>query len=120
MDAILRFRLIAGGLCLGLLGALVWSIVRASLDAAVVVGLERIAADPWGLATLVDIYLGLVVVALWLWCVERRPWSRALWIPALFLLGNLVTAVVLLLRLRHARDLREWLLRPLPGDDGGG
>lgn len=111
------FRVLAGGATAALLAGLLAAIVAGSLSGPVTDAVAAMAADPWGLATLVDVYAGLLVVAVWIWCVERRPGLRALWIPLLFVLGNVVTLVVLLLRLRRCRDLGEWLLRPLGGGD---
>lgn len=107
-----RFRLIAGTCCLALFAGLLASILGGIRHGPVDAALVRLAADPWGLATLVDVAVGLVAIAAWLWVVEPRPWARAVWIPLLFVLGNLVTLAVLLLRLRHSEDAASWLLRP--------
>jgi predicted membrane-bound dolichyl-phosphate-mannose-protein mannosyltransferase len=109
-----RFRVIAGSGCLLVLAALLAAIIRGSLHAPVTAALAAMAADPWGLATLIDVYVGLLLVALWICCVERRNRFRLLWLLTLPVFGNVITLLVLLLRLRHSEDLRSWLLRPLP------
>ncbi|MDA3963272.1 MAG: DUF1475 family protein [Planctomycetota bacterium] len=104
------FRAIAGSACgLALIGLIV-SIVRGMNHGPITTAVADMAANPWGLATLIDVYIGLAMVAVWLWCVERRLGPRLIWIPLLFVLGNVVTLLVLLLRLRHSDSLSTWLL----------
>ncbi len=97
-------------ICGTLLGLLLAAIVAASLHSSVIEGLLRIVADPWGLVTLLDLGIGLLFIAVWLTLMEPRPRYAALWIIALFLLGNVVTLGFLLCRTRHAKTLRDLFL----------
>lgn len=58
----------------------------------------RVAADPWGLVGLMDLYLGFIGMSVIMALVERRHIAVAL-IVALFLLGNVVSAVWVVWRL---------------------
>lgn len=82
-------------------------IVRAMAQASFGASFAAIAADPWGLVTLVDLYLGFLFAAAVVALVER-PLAAAGWIVALLVLGNVVSAVWLALRLpRIAAALRS-------------
>lgn len=89
--------------------ALVVAIVRAALQEDVITATRVIAGDPWGLATLIDLFCGLFFAALWIGAVEADRRVAVVAIALLFVLGNLATAVYLLLRARRAAGLREWL-----------
>lgn len=86
-------------ICLGLGAlALVALIVRAAGSASFGDSFSAIAADPWGLVSLVDLYLGFLVAAVFIALFETRP-AAAVWIVLLLVLGNVVAAVWLVWRL---------------------
>ena len=89
----LRAMVIICGILLGLLLA---AIVVASHHSSVFAGLQRLLADPWGLVTLLDLSVGLLIIAAW--------------IIGLLLLGNVITLVFLLWRTRHARHFADLFL----------
>nr|WP_210260404.1 DUF1475 family protein [Hongsoonwoonella zoysiae] len=60
-----------------------------------------VAANPWGLVGLADLYLGFLVSAIVIALVEGNRISAAAWIVALFFLGNIASAIWLALRLRR-------------------
>lgn len=97
-------------LIVGLLVLFVVSMREMSLLA----GLRNVASTWWGITTLADLGIGLVVVALWMIALERRPMRAFAWILALLLLGNLTTAVYLLLRCRRASHVRDVFMPALP------
>lgn len=90
---LLRSLLLA--LAAALLGLIVW----ASLDTPIGESFARIVADPWGLVTLADLYLGFVLFSVVVAVVEPKRWIAVAVILSTFVLGNLVTAVWLVLRL---------------------
>ena len=89
--------------------ALVVTIVIASGQEDVLTAMRVIGGDPWGLVTLIDLFCGLFFAALWIGAVEADRRVAIAGIALLFVLGNLVTAVYLLLRARHASGLGELL-----------
>lgn len=94
--AIHRGRLIAAcaaGLLL-LLAACFWAGLNSNLPAA----LRAIAASPWGLVTLIDLYIGLAVVATCIFALEQNKIAAVAWIAGLLLLGNIMTLAWLISR----------------------
>lgn len=103
----LRVLIVICGILLGLLAA---AIVVAGSHESVLLGLRKLLADPWGVVTLLDLSIGLLFVAVWIGVMEPRPGRAALWIVALFLLGNVVTLVFLLWRTQRVEQVRELFL----------
>lgn len=103
----LRATVVVCGILLGLLVA---AILIASNHGNVLAGLRHLIADPWGVVTLLDLGVGLLFVAVWLALVEPSPWRAAVWIIALFLLGNVVTLAYLLCRTCKVRHWSELFL----------
>jgi len=85
---------------------LAWSIALALGAESVFVAGPRMAGDPWGWVTIVDVYLGFVVLGAFIVARERRL-ARALpWLAGLFVLGNVAGAAYLAsILLRHRFDL---------------
>lgn len=109
----LRIPVILCGILLGLLAA---TILFASQRSHVLEGLRYIIADPWGVVTLIDLGVGLLFIAVWLWLVEPVRWRAIVWIIALFLLGNVVTLAYLLCRTCQVRHWSELFLPSHPND----
>jgi len=61
-------------------------------------------SEPWGLVTLVDLYLGFLLSAAVIWFFEPRTRNALLWILPIPILGNLWTAVWFIIRLPHLRE----------------
>lgn len=94
------FALLSGSLYLS------WCIVLAVQSGNLFEAAGRLAREPWGWVTIVDLYLGFLVVGgLMVWR-ERRPVRWLPWLAALFLLGNLASAAYLV----------RWLLTGQPVD----
>lgn len=55
-------------------------------------------SDPWGLVTLTDLYLGLVLAAVVIGLTERG-WAALFWILPLPILGNLWTVLWFVVRM---------------------
>ena len=109
----LRATVIVCGILLGLLVA---AIGTASTHGHVIDGLRRLIADPWGIVTLLDLGVGLIFVAAWITIMEPRPLHAAVWVTALFLLGNVVTLVFLIWRTRYVTHFAQ-LFSPLRRGD---
>ena len=50
----------------------------------------HLLALAWGQATLIEVYVGFGLFAVWIWRREPRAWVAGAWIVALCLMGNLV------------------------------
>ena len=66
----------------------------------VIKGFAIVCAEPWGLATMFDAYLGFLAFFLYVAWRERGALDRAGWFAAIMLLGNFAIAAYLLLALR--------------------
>ncbi len=83
----------------------------ASLYENVVAAFLRLAADPWGLATLADAYFAFL--AFWLWVAwKENHWAMGgLWLVAILLLGNLAMAAYVLIELSRTDSLEALFTR---------
>ena len=74
-----------------MLAIILWAASRSSIadDFSV------IADRPWGIVSLVDLYLGLAMAAAWVVYRESSAPTAIAWILALLLLGNLALGVYL-------------------------
>jgi hypothetical protein len=86
----------------GVLAAMSWVTVWASLDQNVLAGGAALWALPWGRATLFDAYFAFVAVWLWIAWRERSAAVRLAWLLAILLFGNFAIAGYFLLALRSA------------------
>lgn len=57
---------------------------------------------PWGVITLIDFYTGATLFCGWVAYRERSAWKTIAWTTAVFLLGNLMTSLYVLLALRSS------------------
>jgi len=60
---------------------------------------KAIPSQRWVTVIAGDLFLGWFLTALVIWRLERRRWSAVLWIVGVFAIGNLVTAIYLVLRI---------------------
>ena len=78
--------------------ALLVSIVWACLVSDVITGLQYVAADRWGVVTLLDLAVGLWFVGAWIAWREQSLLRAVPWWLGLACLGNVVTLIYLLWR----------------------
>lgn len=91
-------RLMAGVLGLLLLGAIAWGFSAAPFWPSV----SEIMKNPWGVVTVVDLYVGFGLSSLMIAILEPRKWFAPLWIIPLYFLGNIVLAAWLVTRFSKA------------------
>lgn len=92
--------------------ALISLFVWAGMQSSLWTELQSIARSPWGLVTLVDLSVGLIVVAAWIAVMEQRWWRTLGWIVLLLCFGNLTTVVYLLNRIRRSDSILGALTPP--------
>jgi len=66
----------------------------------------RLLAMPWGVVSLVDLYVGFVLFACWIWLRDGITLPSVLWIGAVMILGSLAICVYVLVALRTSG--RDW------------
>ena len=95
--------IIAVFLLIVLVGAIVW----ASIESHVFVGVEELISFRWGVATLVDIYIGLTFIGAWIGVMENSWIKGIVWTIILYILGNVATLAYFLYRARKTRSFRN-------------
>ena len=75
---------------------------------------ESVVTHPWFIATLFDCYFGFLTFYLWVYYKETRSFSRAAWLVAILLLGNIAMSIYMLItvfRLPADAPMQQVLLR---------
>lgn len=71
----------------------------------------EIMGMPWGVVTLVEVYVGMTLFACWMFWREASRVKAAAWLLAAIVLGNIVSCAYVLVALRGARgDARRFWL----------
>ena len=85
-----------------MLAALVSGFVSADFfeEGSILMGLA------WGRVTLVDVYLGFLILVAWIWFHESHTVPRILWSLAILITGNLAAFLYLFLRMGRCRG--DW------------
>lgn len=63
--------------------------------------------NPWGIVSLVDLYVGFILFALWIAFREKKLLSSILWITSLMILGFFIGSLYVLVTLYKSKD--DWL-----------
>jgi hypothetical protein len=58
-----------------------------------------ITSHPWGIVSLVDLYVGFTIFSLWIVCREKSRATAAVWVALMMVLGNWTAALYVLLAL---------------------
>ena len=80
---------------------------------------NRLLAMPWGIVSLVDLYVGFALFSCWIVFRERSLAPSVIWVVLMMVLGFWAGALYTLLALRSSRGdwKRFWYgKRPLTGD----
>lgn len=67
-------------------------------------------ANPWGIVSLVDLYVGFSLFAIWMYVKESNKWMAVVWIVLLMVLGFFTGALYLLIKSLQATTIQELLL----------
>jgi hypothetical protein len=70
----------------------------ASVESNVIVGLREVLSSRWGMATLVDIYISLTFIGVWIGVIEKSFKKGTIWTLSLYFLGNIATLIHIILR----------------------
>jgi hypothetical protein len=100
-------RAAIGILGLALLGLVLWAaFALPDLHGTFLDQFAVVTTLPWGIAALVDLYVGFVLFATLVFLTERSWFIAALWAAPVFVLGNIWAALWFVVRLPHlARQL---------------
>ncbi|MGE3248884.1 MAG: hypothetical protein AB7J28_12075 [Hyphomonadaceae bacterium] len=93
-------RAVIGMAGIALLGLIVWAMFAyTDLHGDLIQQFGVIASLPWGVVSLVDLYVGFLLFAALVFIVERSWWAAILWALPVFVLGNIWAALWFVLRL---------------------
>jgi len=65
-----------------------------------------IVSHPWGIVSLVDLYVGFALFSAWIIYRESSPFKAAVWVVLMIVLGNWTAALYVLLALNSSRG--DW------------
>lgn len=95
-------RAAIGILGFALLGLVLWAaFAKADLHGSFFEQFAVVTTLPWGVTALADLYIGFVFFAVIVFLTERSWMVAALWAAPIFLLGNVWSALWLVIRLPH-------------------
>lgn len=77
-------------------------IVWAGSQSSITADFAAITDRPWGIVSLVDLYVGLVLVGAWMIHREKQTLARIGWIIGIVLLGNLAVGAYVAMAARQA------------------
>jgi len=86
---------------LALFGVIIWAFFGSGPHGGFLSQFEVLAILPWGVVSLVDLYVGLLIFATIVFITERSWLKAALWALPVFVLGNLWAAAWFVLRLPY-------------------
>lgn len=67
----------------------------------------EILANPWGIVSLVDLYVGFILFSVWIGFREANKWSAAGWIVLMMTLGFFTASLYVLVKLYQSDG--DWL-----------
>lgn len=94
-----------------LLGLVLWAaFAKHDLHGGFMDQFAVVTTLPWGLAALVDLFLGFVLFAALIFLTERSWIAAVFWAAPVFVLGNVWAALWFVIRLPHLAGLlrRNW------------
>ena len=60
--------------------------------------------DPWGIVSLVDVYVGFVFFSAWVLYREKHIWKALLWVASIMVLGNFPAGIYAFLALNKSEN----------------
>jgi hypothetical protein len=73
--------------------------------------------NPWGIVSLVDLYVGFILFSLWIAYRESNRLHAALWIIAMMIFGFLAGALYVFVNLMRSPDMPTFFLGPNTRND---
>ena len=56
-------------------------------------------ANPWGIMSMIDLYVGFTLFSMWIVYREKNPWIAVIWVIAMMVLGFFTGALYILIAL---------------------
>jgi hypothetical protein len=87
--------------------SLIWISVMSSLEQNVMIGFDEIFATSWGIATIMDLYIGLILLTFIAVISEPNKMLKFIWVPIILFLGNF-GALVFIIRILYVAPAAKW------------
>lgn len=68
----------------------------------------ELLANPWGVVSIVDLYVGFALFSMWIVFREKRLLSMVFWVVLMMVLGFFTGSLYVLIALYRSKD--DWLL----------
>merc|ERR1711974_422109 len=85
-------------------------IIYASIAGGGWAEVKAIFSLPWGIMTLVDVYLGFMLIILWVCLREDKVWKMFIWGVAILTLGNFATCLYAFIAIVQSQGKVEKLM----------
>ncbi len=66
--------------------------------------------SPWGILTLVDVYIGFILFSCWVILREENVLTAGVWVVSIMILGNIISCLYLLIALMKSNGDKKTLL----------
>ena len=97
-------KVISYFISLAMISVILWAQNQTSLFDSIIPTL------PWGIVSLVDLYSGFILIAIWM-IYREKTYISAIWVFFLMILGNLTTAVYVIYCINNSKnDIKKFFL----------
>ncbi len=69
---------------------------------------SKLLANPWGIVSLVDLYVGFILFSMWIVFREKHSASAVIWVILMMVFGFLAACVYILIALYSSKE--DWLI----------
>lgn len=73
--------------------------------------------NPWGIVSLVDLYVGFVLFSMWIYVRESSLVSKIIWIALMMILGFFTGSLYVLIKLMQSKDIKQFFLGDKVNED---
>ena len=97
-------KVISYFISLAMISVILWAQNQTSLFDSIIPTL------PWGIGSLVDLYSGFILIAIWM-IYREKNYTSVVWVFFLMILGNLTTAVYVIYCINNSKnDIKKFFL----------
>ena len=97
-------KVISYFISLAMISVILWAQNQTSLFDSIIPTL------PWGIVSLVDLYSGFILIAIWM-IYREKNYTSVVWVLFLMILGNLTTAVYVIYCINNSKnDIKKFFL----------
>ena len=97
-------KVISYFISLAMISVILWAQNQTSLFDSIIPTL------PWGIVSLVDLYSGFILIAIWM-IYREKNYNSVVWVFFLMILGNLTTAVYVIYCINNSKnDIKKFFL----------